>query len=184
MGKEKYIGESAIKDSPRKRLSLMLRDGSVDTKKIADKAVTTEKIANGAVTREKLSDSILDDVKASTEEALKDKFLPTAGGTVTSSVNFDFGLDDVSVEISPEGISTVRKVEADKQSVRAALSPESLEISKVIVGKGKQNIITVNDEGVTSKGFITNDQSIQGLLGNDGSIVEELTEDEVAGLFV
>ena len=46
MSTEKYIGEAAIKDKPQKKLSLVIRKGSVNTDKLADKSVTIPKIAD------------------------------------------------------------------------------------------------------------------------------------------
>ena len=54
MNKEKYIGESALNDKPSKKLTLVIKDGSVTTSKVADKAVTTSKIAEQAITESKL----------------------------------------------------------------------------------------------------------------------------------
>lgn len=54
MNKEKYIGESALNDKPGKKLTLVIKDGSVTTSKVADKAVTTSKIAEQAITESKL----------------------------------------------------------------------------------------------------------------------------------
>lgn len=55
MSTNKYVGESQIKSSPQKALSLKLKTGSVTTDKIADKAVTSGKIANNAITSEKVA---------------------------------------------------------------------------------------------------------------------------------
>lgn len=56
MSTEKYIGEAALKDKPGKKLTLVIKDGSVTTPKIADEAVTTPKIAFGAVETDKIAD--------------------------------------------------------------------------------------------------------------------------------
>lgn len=63
MDKEKYIGEAALKDKPGKKLTLIIKDGSVTTPKIADENVTTEKIANEAVTTPKIAEQAITDNK-------------------------------------------------------------------------------------------------------------------------
>lgn len=63
MSKEKYIGESALKDKPGKKLTLVIKDGSVTTPKIEDENVTTEKVANGAVTTPKIAEQAITDSK-------------------------------------------------------------------------------------------------------------------------
>lgn len=63
MSKEKYIGEAPLKDKPGKKLTLVIKDGSVTTPKIADENVTTEKVANEAVTTEKVAKQAITDSK-------------------------------------------------------------------------------------------------------------------------
>lgn len=46
---EKYIGNSAMSESPEKKLKLVIKDGSVTTPKIADGAVTPAKLSEGAL---------------------------------------------------------------------------------------------------------------------------------------
>lgn len=63
MSKEKYIGEAALKDKPGKKLTFIIKDGSVTTNKIADENVTTEKVANEAVTTPKIAEQAITDSK-------------------------------------------------------------------------------------------------------------------------
>lgn len=63
MNKEKYIGESALNDKPGKKLTLVIKDGSVITPKIADENVTTEKMADGAITAPKVAEQAITDSK-------------------------------------------------------------------------------------------------------------------------
>lgn len=58
MNKEKYIGESALNDKPGKKLTFVIKDGSITEKKLNDKAVTNKKIASESVSREKLSNDV------------------------------------------------------------------------------------------------------------------------------
>ncbi len=55
MSTEKYLGEAAMKDSPKKVINVRLREASVTTEKIADKNITTAKIAEEAVTNDKVA---------------------------------------------------------------------------------------------------------------------------------
>lgn len=48
MSTNKYVGESQIKSSPQKALSIKLKTGSVTTDKIAAKAVTMDKLGDDA----------------------------------------------------------------------------------------------------------------------------------------
>lgn len=59
MSTEKYIGEAALKDKPDKKLTLVIKDGSVTTPKIADENVTTEKVANKAITTPKIAEQAI-----------------------------------------------------------------------------------------------------------------------------
>lgn len=63
MSEEKYIGEAPLKDKPGKKLTLVIKDGSVTTPKIADENVTTEKVANEAVTTPKIAEQAITDSK-------------------------------------------------------------------------------------------------------------------------
>ena len=58
MNVEKYIGESALNDKPHKKLSLVIKDGSVTTSKLKDNVVTKEKLADGAVSMSNLDDDL------------------------------------------------------------------------------------------------------------------------------
>lgn len=63
MSTEKYIGEAALNDKPGKKLTLVIKDGSVTTPKIADENVTTEKVANKAITTPKIAEQAITDSK-------------------------------------------------------------------------------------------------------------------------
>lgn len=72
MNKENYFSEAAMKDNPKKKIRLEIRDNSVTEKKIAENAVTTDKIFDGAVTKDKLSPELLEEnmVERITEEEI------------------------------------------------------------------------------------------------------------------
>lgn len=63
MSTEKYIGEAALKDKPDKKLTFVIKDGSVTTPKIADENVTTKKVANKAITTPKIAEQAITDSK-------------------------------------------------------------------------------------------------------------------------
>lgn len=58
MSKEKYLSESTIKETPKQRFSIKLKDGSITSDKITDGAITTPKIKDSSVTKEKLSEDV------------------------------------------------------------------------------------------------------------------------------
>lgn len=62
MSKENFLSESSIRDKPKKRLNLVLRERSVTTDKIADAAIDTSKIKERSVTADKLSEGIIDEL--------------------------------------------------------------------------------------------------------------------------
>lgn len=54
-----YFSEAMLKDKPKKKLGLIINDGAVTTRKLANEAVTEEKLADGAVTKDKLGGDAL-----------------------------------------------------------------------------------------------------------------------------
>ena len=55
---KRHIGESPIKESPKKNFSFLIGEGKIKTKHFDDACVTTPKIKDKAVTPEKLSDDV------------------------------------------------------------------------------------------------------------------------------
>lgn len=53
---EKYFSEALLRDQPRKKIGLLIKDGSVSTDKLADSAVTMDK----------LGDDVKDEIHSST----------------------------------------------------------------------------------------------------------------------
>lgn len=47
--KEKYFGEAELKDKPKKKLSLIIKNGSVTTEKLSDKSITLDKLADDVI---------------------------------------------------------------------------------------------------------------------------------------
>lgn len=52
--KEKFFSEALLKETAKKKLGLVIKDGAVTADKIADKSITTDKLHDEAVTTEKI----------------------------------------------------------------------------------------------------------------------------------
>lgn len=210
MNKGNYFSEAAMKDIPKKKLKLEIRDGSVTEKKIANNAVTTDKIENGAVTYEKLSEGITSDIQndvaEKTYEKMKEKFLPLTGGTIE-------GKDETTGKaivamgypfqtILKGGNIVVKKVSRRRPNLGTTYPPgtsmlnieDTVSISeKSIVGLqsetatsgwDKSNLkFQIDEDGVQASGFKTTSQNIQGLLANDGSIATAISEGDIDEMF-
>lgn len=210
MNKGNYFSEAAMKDIPKKKLKLEIRDGSVTEKKIANNAVTTDKIENGAVTYEKLSEGITSDIQndvaEKTYEKMKEKFLPLTGGTIE-------GKDETTGKaivamgypfqtILKGGNIVVKKVSRRRPNLGTTYPPgtsilnieDTVSISeKSIIGLqsetatsgwDKSNLkFQIDEDGVQASGFKTTSQNIQGLLANDGSIATAISEGDIDEMF-
>lgn len=187
MNKGNYFSETAMKDIPKKKLKLEIRDGSVTEKKIANNAVTTDKIENGAVTYEKLSEGITSDIKndvaESTYEKMKEEFLPLDGGTIGQipSITLKWG------NITTKGVRSFKPPLGGPSSERPNYITKTISISdEEIIGTSSDTTgptFQINGDGITSKKFITKDQSRQGLLANDGSIATAISEGDIDEMF-
>lgn len=208
MNKGNYFSEAAMKDIPKKKLKLEIRDGSVTEKKIANNAVTTDKIKNGAVTYEKLSEGITSDIKndvaEKTYEKMKEKFLPLTGGTMESEdeTNADqastmiaagvvkseyiksnpFGIYTAAID---KGIIKVSKIDDSKGSITETqtINAVSIECESNYAGYSSRTLYSISEEGVKANKFETLDQSKQGLLANDGSIATAISEGDIDEMF-
>lgn len=210
MNKGNYFGEAAMKDIPKKKLKLEIRDGSVTEKKIANNAVTTDKIENGAVTYEKLSEGITSDIKndvvESTYEKMKKKFLPLTGGIIEGK---DETTGKTIVTIGPQpqtilkgGSIVVKKGYLRKPLLGITYPPgtymlnieDTVSISEKSIigfqsetatsGYNKSNLkFQIDEDGVQASGFKTTSQNIQGLLANNGSIATAISEGDIDEMF-
>lgn len=187
MNKGNYFSEAAMKDIPKKKLKLEIRDGSVTEKKIANNAVTTDKIKDGAVTYEKLSEGITSDIKndvvESTYEKMKEEFLPLKGGTIGEipSITLKWG------NITTKGVRSHQPPLGGPSSERPTYITKTISISdEEIIGTSSDTTgptFQINDDGIIAKKFITKDQSRQGLLANDGSIATAISEGDIDEMF-
>jgi hypothetical protein len=210
MNKGNYFSEAAMKDTPKKKLKLEIRDGSVTEKKIANNAVTTDKIKNGAVTYEKLSEGITSDIKndvvESTYEKMKEKFLPLTGGTIEGE-DETTGKAIVAIgypfqTILKGGNIVVKKVSRRRPNLGTTYPPGTsiLNIEDIVSiseksiigfqsetatsGWDKSNLkFQIDEDGVQASGFKTTSQNIQGLLANDGSIATAISEGDIDEMF-
>lgn len=210
MNKGNYFSEASMKDIPKKKLKLEIRDGSVTERKIANNAVTTDKIENGAVTYEKLSDNIMSDMKnevvESTYEKMKKKFLPLTGGIIEGK---DETTGKTIVTIGPQpqtilkgGSIVVKKGYLRKPLLGITYPPgtymlnieDTVSISEKSIigfqsetatsGYNKSNLkFQIDEDGVQASGFKTTSQNIQGLLANDGSIATAISEGDIDEMF-
>ena len=187
INKGNYFSEAAMKDIPKKKLKLEIRDGSVTEKKIANNAVTTDKIKDGAVTYEKLSEGITSDIKndvaESTYEKMKEEFLPLDGGTIGQipSITLKWG------NITTKGVRSFKPPLGGPSSERPNYITKTISISdEEIIGTSSDTTgptFQINDDGIIAKKFITKDQSRQGLLANDGSIATAISEGDIDEMF-
>lgn len=208
MNKGNYFSEAAMKDIPKKKLKLEIRDGSVTEKKIANNAVTTDKIKNGAVTYEKLSEGITSDIKndvvESTYEKMKEKFLPLTGGTIEdedettedqASTMIAAGVvKSENIKANPFGIynATIDKgiIKVSKRDDNTGSTTETQTISAVSIecesnyaNYTMKTLYSISEEGVKANGFETLDQRVQGLLANDGSIATAISVGDIDEMF-
>lgn len=210
MNKGNYFSEAVMKDIPKKKLKLEIRDGSVTERKIAEDAVTTDKIKDGAVTYEKLSEGIASDMKndvaEETYEKMKKKFLPLTGGIIEGK-DETTGKTIVTIGSQPQtilkgGSIVVKKVYLRKPLLGITYPPGTsiLNIEDIVSiseksiigfqsetatsGWDKSNLkFQIDEDGVQARGFKTTSQNIQGLLANDGSIATAISEGDIDEMF-
>lgn len=175
-------------------------DEELDGKVNVTDELETGQIKDGAVTKDKLANGVLDGIVSSTEETLKGKFLPLSGGTMTGPIVYEQIDEDTGNEqtatfdgermtFSGDGVSTSMKSDGVEvrslmpgQPSSAVFGVDSLQITRRTFA-GENNVLTADGSGVTAEGFKTNDQSIQGLLANDGSVAEAVSQEEINDMF-
>lgn len=152
MSTEKYIGEAALKDKPDKKLTLVIKDGSVTTPKIADEKVTTEKVANEAVTTPKIAELAITDSKLG-DSAVVERTINE--GAVTTP------------KIAPGAVET-EKI-ANENVTNEKLAGDSVTTSKI-----KNESVTTEklaessvEESKIKDGAVTNDKIAQDSLTKD-----------------
>lgn len=152
MSTEKYIGEAALKDKPGKKLTIVIKDGSVTTPKIADENVTTEKVANEAVTTPKIAEQAITDSKLG-DSAVVERAI-NEGAVTTPKIAFG-------------------AVETDKIA-NENVTNEKLAGDSVTTSKIKNEAVTTEklaessvEESKIKDGAVTNDKIAQDTLTKD-----------------
>ena len=158
-----------------------LAEGCVSADKISQDAVTAEKIAAGSIGTEKLAEGCVTKEKiadgAVTVEKLSEEYLPLKGGTIgtgaptTTLKAGNITLEGVGGNIHKPGVYITKSVEISDTSITGTRSDAT------------EPTFKINDEGITAKQFVTKDQSVQGLLANNGGIAVEMSDAEIDGLF-
>ena len=153
MSKEKYIGEAPLKDKPGKKLTLVIKDGSVTTPKIADENVTTGKVANEAITTSKIAEQAITDSKLG-DSAVVERTINEGAVTTPKIASGAVETDKIANEnVTNEKLAgdsvTTSKIK-DKSVTTEKLADASVETSKI-----KNEAIT-NDK--VAKDSITKDK--------------------------
>lgn len=133
----------------------------IKTDDLDDRCVTEEKLADGAVTVEKLSE----------------EYLPLKGGTIgtgaptTTLKGGNITLEGVWGNIHKPGVYITKSVKISDTSITGTSSDTT------------DTTFQINENGIAAKKFVTKDQSVQGLLANNGDIAIEMSDAEIDGLF-
>lgn len=165
MNKEKYIGEAALKDKPGKKLTLVIKNGSVTTNKIADENVTTEKVANEAVTTPKIAELAITDSKlgdSSVVERTINEGAVTTPKIASGAVETDkIANENVTNEKLAGDSVTTSKIK-DESVTTEKLAESSVETSKI------------------KKEAITNDKMAQDSVGTEQVINESIVNSKLS----
>lgn len=141
MNKENYFGESAMKDNPKNKIKLEIRDGSVVERKIAENAVTTGKIANSSVTEEKIMNGAVTTNKihsnAVTTEAINNS------AVTTDKINDDA----VTSEKIAEGAVSMDEI---KDSAVVESKIDNKAVTNMKIGDSAVDTRIIKDKSVTN----------------------------------
>lgn len=193
MNKEKYIGESALKDKPGKKLTLVIKDGSVTTTKIADENVTTEKVANEAVTTPKIAEQAITDSKlgdSAVVERVIDKGAVTTSKIASGAVETDKIANEnvTSEKLAVDSVTTSKiKNESVTTEKLAESSVETSKIKNEAITNDKMAQDSVDTEQVVnesivnsklSKDAVSTEKLQDGSVTNDKIAQDSLTKDK------
>ena len=182
MSKEKYIGEAALKDKPGKKLTLVIKDGSVTANKIADENVTTEKVANEAVTADKIAEFAVTEGKledsAVVERVIDEGAVTTpkiASGAVETDkianenvTNEKLAVDSVTTsKIKDESVTTEKLAESSVETPK--IKDKAITNNKM--AQDSVNTEQVVDESIVNRKLSKNSVSTEKL--QDGSVTNE-----------
>ena len=93
------------------------------------------------------------------------------GAPTTTLKAGNITIEGVGYNASSSGTSIKKKVEISEKSITGTSSDKT------------DPTFQINDSGITAKKFVTKDQSMQGLLANNGDIAIEMSDAEIDGLF-
>lgn len=158
MNKENYFGESAMKDHPKNKIKLEIREGSVVERKIAENAVTTGKIANSSVTKEKIMD----------------------GAVTTNKIHYDA----VTTETINNSAVTTDKINdnavTSEKIAEGAVSMDEIKDSAVVESKIDNKAVTnmkIDDSAVDTR--IIKDKSVTNAKMADDTLTIEKLDPEL-----
>ncbi len=194
MNKEKYIGEAALKDKPGKKLTLVIKNGSVTTNKIADENVTTEKMANEAVTTPKIAELAITDSKlgdSSVVERTINEGAVTTPKIASGAVETDkIANENVTNEKLAGDSVTTSKIK-DESVTTEKLAESSVETPKIkdkAITNDKMAHDSVNTEQVVNesivnsklaKNSVSTEKIEDGSITNDKVAKDSLTKDKL-----
>lgn len=194
MSKEKYISEAALKDKPGKKLTFVIKDGSVTTNKIADENVTTEKVANEAVTTPKIAEQAITGSKlgdSSVVERTINEGAVTTPKIASGAVETDkIANENVTNEKLAGDSVTTSKIK-DESVTTEKLAESSIETSKIkneAITNDKMAHDSVNTEQVVngsivnrklSKDSVSTEKLQDGSVTNDKVAKDSLTKDKL-----
>nr|DAQ65462.1 MAG TPA: Tail fiber protein [Crassvirales sp.] len=184
MSKEKYIGEAALKDKPGKKLTLVIKDGSVTTNKVANEAVVTDKIANENVTNEKLAGDSVTTSKIKDESVTTEKLAESS--VETSKIKKEAITND---KMAQDSVGTEQVI--DESIVNSKLANDSVSTEKIENGSvtnskmSKDSVDTeqvVNESIVNSKlskDAVSTEKLQDGSVTNEKMAKDSLTKDKL-----
>ena len=135
-----YFSEAMLKDKPKKKLGLIINDGAVTTRKLANEAVTEEKLAENSVSTDKIID----------HNITWDKLTPEAQKVIEAGTGVDSDLVH-DMEQWNDRITTLE---------RAKLQPKTIiEATDVVEWTDNNTVIPVNISLQDEQGHIDNDSN-------------------------
>lgn len=138
-----YFSEAMLKDKPKKKLGLIINDGAVTTRKLANEAVTEEKLAENSVSTDKIID----------HNVTWDKLTPEAQKVIEAGTGVDGNLVH-DMEKWNDRIATLES---------AKLQPKTIiEATDVVEWTDNNTAIPVNINLQDEQGHIDNDSNYTG----------------------
>jgi hypothetical protein len=173
MNVEKYIGESILSDKPRKKLSLVIKDGSVTNSKLAGNAITIDKIAEEIWNKLKNEYLRLDGTNN-----MKGNF--NLGGKSLTNVGTLYTGEVMGTGSLPASVKfTGGKIIFGYYDVDGSTDATFQETGSIDQGDMTTtgNITTTGN--MQADGFLTTTRSSLGLLNNNGEVILSMTDTEV-----